>query len=145
MPAQYGLSGRHLGLTDRSSERGVLDRLLDAVRAGDSQVLVLRGDPGVGKTALLNYLAINASECRVVRVAGVQSEMELAFAGLHLLCAPMLNHLDRLAPPQRDALRTAFGLSVGLPPDRFLVGLAVLSLLAEVAGERPLVCVIDDE
>jgi DNA-binding CsgD family transcriptional regulator len=145
MPAQYGLPGRHLALTDRSSERGVLDRLLDAVRAGDSRVVVLRGDPGVGKTALLNYLAINASECKVARVAGVQSEMELAFAGLHLLCAPMLDHLDRLAAPQREALRTAFGLSVGPPPDRFLVGLAVLSLLAEVAGERPLVCVIDDE
>jgi putative ribosome biogenesis GTPase RsgA len=75
MPAQYSLSGRHLGLTDRSSERGVLDRLLDAVRAGDSRVIVLRGEPGVGKTALLNYLAINAPDCKVVRVAGVQSEM----------------------------------------------------------------------
>ena len=142
---QYGRPGNSSALTDRSNERGVLDRLLDAVRAGDSRVLVVRGDPGVGKTALLNYLALNASECRVVRVAGVQSEMELAFAGLHLLCAPMLDRLDRLAAPQREALQTAFGLSVGWPPDRFLVGLAVLSLLAEVAGERPLICVIDDE
>jgi len=145
MAVQYGQSGNSLALTDRKGERGVLDRLVDAVRAGDSRVLVVRGDPGVGKTALLNYLALNASECKVVRVAGVQSEMELAFAGLHLLCAPMLDRLDRLAPPQREALWTAFGLSVGPPPDRFLVGLAVLSLLAEVAGERPLICVIDDE
>jgi DNA-binding CsgD family transcriptional regulator len=107
--------------------------------------MVVRGEPGVGKTALLNYLALRASDCKVVRVAGVQSEMELAFAGLHLLCAPMLDRLDRLAAPQQEALRTAFGLSVGPPPDRFLVGLAVLSLVAEVAGERPLMCVIDDE
>ena len=108
-------------------------------------MLLVRGDPGIGKTALLNYLAGRASGCRVVRVAGVQSEMELAFAGLHLLCAPMLDRLDRLPVPQREALRTAFGLSAGPPPDRFLVGLAVLSLLAEVAGKRPLICLIDDE
>ena len=94
---------------------------------------------------LLNYLAQRASGCRVVRVAGVQWEMELAFAGLHLLCAPMLDRLHRLPVPQREALRTAFGLSVGPPPDRFLVGLGVLSLLAEVAGKRPLVCLIDNE
>ena len=108
-------------------------------------MLVVRGDPGVGKTALLNYLASHASGCRVVCVAGVQSEMELAFAGLYLLCAPMLDRLDRLPVPQREALRTAFGRSVGPPPDRFLVGLAVLTLLAEGAGKRPLICVIDDE
>ena len=81
----------------------------------------------------------------MARAAGVQSEMELAFAGLHQLCAPMLNHAERLPEPQRDALRTAFGIAAGPPPDRFLVGLAVLSLLSEVAGERPLICVIDDE
>ena len=105
----------------------------------------MRGDPGVGKTALLNYVAGRASGCQVVRVAGVQSEMELAFAGLHLLCAPMLDRLTRLPVPQREALRTAFGLSVGPPPDRFLVGLAVLSLLAGAAGKRPLIGLIDDE
>ena len=137
--------GRVTELTDRRNERGVLDRLVDAVRARESRVLVLRGDPGVGKTVLLDHLVRGASGCRVVRVVGVQSEMELAFAGLHQLCAPMLDRLDRLPVPQREALRTAFGLSVGPPPDRFLVGLAVLSLLAEVAGKRPLICVIDDE
>ena len=145
MATQFGQQDRAPALTDRRSERGVLDRLVDAVRAGESRVLVVRGDPGVGKTVLLNYLARRASGCRVVRVAGVQSEMELAFAGLHLLCAPMLDRLHRLPVPQREALRTAFGLSVGPPPDRFLVGLAVLSLLADVAGKRPLVCLIDDE
>ena len=117
----------------------------NAVRAGESRVLVMRGDPGVGKTVLLDYLADRASECRIARAAGVQSEMELAFAGLHQLCAPMLEHLEAIPAPQREALRTAFGLAAGPPPDRFLVGLAVLSLLSEVAGERPLVCVIDDE
>ena len=145
MATQFGRQDRAPALTARRGERGVLDRLVDAVRAGESRVLVVRGDPGVGKTVLLNYLAQRASGCRVVRVAGVQSEMELAFAGLHLLSAPMLDRLHRLPVPQREALRTAFGLSVGPPPDRFLVGLAVLSLLAEVAGKRPLVCLIDDE
>ena len=135
----------HHPLINRRIERGLLDQLVDAVLAGESRVLVMRGDPGVGKTAPLNDLAKHASGCRVVRVAGVQSEMELAFAGLHLLCAPMLYRLDRLPVPQREALRTAFGLSVGPPPDRFLVGLAVLTLLAEGAVERPLICVIDDE
>jgi hypothetical protein len=94
----------------------------------------------VGKTALLDYLAAEASACRVVRVVGVQSEMELAFAGLHQLCRPMMDHAERLPVPQREALRTAFGLSAGPAPDRFMVGLAVLSLLSEVAGQRPLVC-----
>ena len=107
---------------------------------------MVRGDPGVGKTALMDYLARRASDsgCRVERAAGVQSEMELAFAGLHQLCAPMLDHLDHLPAPQRDALRTAFGVAAGPPPDRFLVGLAVLSLLSELAGERSLICLIDD-
>jgi DNA-binding CsgD family transcriptional regulator len=108
-------------------------------------VLVIGGEPGVGKTALLDHLAARASGCQVVRTQGVQSEMELAFAGLHQLCAPMLNRLDRLPAPQRDALRTALGLSSGPVPDRFLVGLAVLSLLSEVAGERPLMCLVDDQ
>ena len=131
-------------LTDRHRERGLLDRLLDAVRAGESTVLVLRGEPGVGKTALLDYLTRRARGCHLLRAAGVQSEMELAFAGLHQLCAPLLVRMDQLPVPQRDALRIAFGLSAGPPPDRFLVSLAVLSLLSEVAGERPLVCVVDD-
>jgi DNA-binding CsgD family transcriptional regulator len=123
----------------------VLSGLVAAVRAGQSQVLVLRGEPGVGKTALLDYLAGQAQGCRVVRAAGMQSEMEFAFAGLHQLLAPMLNRLEQLPVPQREALRTVFGLSTGPPPDRFLVALAVLSLLSEAAGERPLVCVVDDQ
>jgi DNA-binding CsgD family transcriptional regulator len=99
----------------------------------------------VGKTVLLNYLAERADGCRIARATGVHSEMELAFAGLHQLCSPMLDHLDRIPAPQRDALRTALGLAAGPPPDRFLVGLAVLSLLSEVAGDQPLICLIDDE
>src|SRR3954468_19993927 len=132
------------GWLGRRSESDTLDRLLEAVRAGESRALVIRGEPGVGKTALLEYVAEHATACRVARAAGVQAEMELAFAGLHQLCAPMLDRLDRLPGPQRDALGTAFGLTTGHAPDRFLVGLAVLSLLAEVAAERPLVCLIDD-
>jgi len=133
-------------LTDRFSECRALDRLVEAVRAGDSRALVVHGDPGVGKSVLLDHLAAKASSsrCRVARATGVQSEMELAFAGLHQLCAPMLEYLDRIPIPQHDALRTAFGMASGPPPDRFFVGLAVLSLLSEVAGERPLICVIDD-
>jgi predicted ATPase len=122
----------------------VLDRLLERVRTGQSQVLVLRGEAGAGKTALLAYLLDRASGCLAVRVVGVESEMELAFAGVQQLCAPFLDRLDDLPDPQRDALTTAFGLPEGEPPDRFLVGLAVLSLLAEVAEGVPLVCVIDD-
>ena len=99
----------------------------------------------MGKTMLLDHLAGHAAGCRVARAAGVQSEMELAFAGLHQLCASMLGRLARLPAPQRGALETAFGLSVGSAPDRFLVGLAVLSLLSEVAGERPLICLVDDQ
>jgi hypothetical protein len=115
------------------------------VRAGEGRALVVRGEPGVGKTVLLDYLARRASGCRVARAAGVQSEMELAFAALHQLCAPMLDHAESLPVPQREALRTAFGLSAGPVPDRFLVGLAVLGLLSETAGERPLVCIVDDQ
>jgi DNA-binding CsgD family transcriptional regulator len=134
-----------LELTDRRAERDALDRLVDAVRSGESRTLVVRGDPGVGKSALLRYLIRQASGCRVARAAGVQSEMELAFAGLHQLCAPMLDHAGHLPAPQRDALRVALGLAAGPPPDRFLVGLAVLGLLSEVAAGGPLICVIDDE
>jgi DNA-binding CsgD family transcriptional regulator/tetratricopeptide (TPR) repeat protein len=123
----------------------VLDRFVASVRAGEGRALVVRGEPGVGKTALLDYLAARASKCLVLRAAGVQSEMELAFAGLHQLCAPMLDHAQALPVPQREALRTAFGLSAGPVPDRFLVGLAVVGLLSEAAAERPLVCVVDDQ
>jgi DNA-binding CsgD family transcriptional regulator len=115
------------------------------VRAGEGRALVVRGEPGVGKTALLDYLAGRASKCLVARAAGVQSEMELAFAGLHQLCAPLLDHAESLPAPQRAALRTAFGLSAGPVPDRFLVGLAVVGLLSETAGECPLICVVDDQ
>jgi DNA-binding CsgD family transcriptional regulator len=131
-------------LLGRAKELRALEALLEAVRAGESRVLVLRGEPGVGKSALLEEFVQRASRCRVVRAAGVQSEAELAFAGLHQLCGPLLGLLDRLPPPQRSALRTAFGLSTGPPPDRFLVGLSVLSLLSEAAEERPLVCAVDD-
>jgi DNA-binding CsgD family transcriptional regulator len=119
--------------------------LVAAVRAGESRVLVLRGEPGMGKTALLEDLAGQAHGCRVVHAVGVQSEMEFAFAGLHQLLAPMLDHLEQLPVPQREALRTVFGISAGPAPDRFLVALAVLSLLSETAGKRPLICVIDDQ
>jgi DNA-binding CsgD family transcriptional regulator/tetratricopeptide (TPR) repeat protein len=131
-------------LTGRRGECGVLDGLIEAVRAGESRALVVHGEPGVGKTALLDYIVERASGCRVARAVGVQSEMELPFAGLHQLLAPMLDRLDRLPVPQRDALRMAFGLSPGSAPDRFFVALAVLSLLSDVAEERPLVCVVDD-
>ena len=130
-------------LRGRSNERSALDRELQRVRAGESSVLVLRGEAGVGKTALLDYVGDRASGLQIVRIAGVDSEMELAFAGLHQLCAPMLDGLDRLPGPQRDALRVAFGLQDGAP-NRFLVALAVLSLLAEAAESEPLVCLIDD-
>jgi AAA ATPase domain len=106
---------------------------------------VVRGEPGVGETALLDYLAEHTSGCRVARAAGVESEMELAFAGLHQLLTPMLGRLERLPSPQREALATAFGLSSGSAPDRFLVGLATLSLLADVAEKHPLICLVDDE
>src|SRR6476659_6378069 len=138
------VSRRPTALTGRRSECDVLDGLIEGVRAGESRALVIRGEPGVGKTALLDYVADHASGCVVARAAGVESEMELAFAGLHQLCAPMLDHLDRLPGPQRDALATAFGLSASAAADRFLVGLAVLSLLAETAEDQPLLCIVDD-
>ena len=128
--------GHAEGLTDRRGERQVLGRLVEAVQSGESRTLVVHGDPGVGKTVLLDYLAGQARRCRVARAVGVQTEMELAFAGLHQLCAPMLNHAEHLPVPQREALRTAFGLSAGPPADRFLIGLAMLGLLSQVAGEE---------
>ncbi|MDT5143834.1 MAG: hypothetical protein QOI79_3197, partial [Mycobacterium sp.] len=131
-------------LHGRRVEREALERLLDEVRRAQSGVLVVSGEPGVGKTALLESAIGSASGFRVARAAGVESEMELAFAGLQQLCAPLLDRLDRLPTPQRDALGVAFGLRAGDAPDRFLVGLAVLSLLAEVAEEQPFLCVVDD-
>ena len=122
----------------------MLDRLVEAVRAGGSRALVVHGEPGVGKTALLEYLGGSAPGCRIERAAGVQSEMEPAFAGLHQLCAPMLDRLGAVPVPQREALRTAFGMSAGPAADRFLVGLAVPSLMSAVAGRRPLICLVDD-
>jgi DNA-binding CsgD family transcriptional regulator len=131
-------------LLDRLPERAALSGLLEAARAGRSGVLVMRGEPGVGKTALLEYAIESAAGLRVARVAGVEAEMELAFAALQQLCAPMLDKLEGLPDPQRDALGVAFGLKRGAAPDRFLVGLAALSLLSEVAEQQPLLCVIDD-
>ena len=131
-------------LRGRRDECAVLDRLLDGAGAGQSAALVLGGEAGAGKSALLDYAIASASDLRVLRAVGVESEMELAFAALHQLCAPALDRLERLPVPQRDALLTTFGLRAGPVPDRFLVGLAVLSLLSDVAGERPVVCVVDD-
>ncbi len=132
-------------LIGRRDECAVVDGIVDALRAGESRALVLRGEPGIGKTALLDHLARAADGFQVVRTAGVQAEMELAFAGVHQLCQPFLDHLGRLPAPQRDALGTALGIAEGPVPDRFLVGLAVLNLLSNVAAERPLICLVDDE
>jgi DNA-binding CsgD family transcriptional regulator len=131
-------------LLDRLPERAALSGLIDAARAGRSGVLVLRGEPGVGKTALLDWAVGSAAGLRVARVAGVESEMELAFAALQQLCVPMLGKLEGLPDPQRAALGVAFGLETGAAPDRFLVGLAALGLLSEVAEQQPLLCVVDD-
>ena len=131
-------------LLGRRGECEALDQLLARLRTGRSPVLVLRGEAGVGKSSLLEYLVDEASGCRIVRAAGAEAEMELAYAGLQQLCAPLLDHLDALPAPQHEALSTAFGLSAGDPPDRFFVGLAVLSLCAEAARDTPLLCVVDD-
>ena len=131
-------------LRGRRSECEALDHVVAGVLAGQSRAVVLRGEAGVGKTVLLEYLAGRASQCRVVQAAGVEAEMELPFAGLHQLCASMLDRLGNLPDPQNEALATAFGLSSGESPDRFLVGLAALTLLSDIAEERPLLCVVDD-
>jgi len=132
------------GLIGRRNECQALDDLLEGARAGRSAAVVLRGEAGIGKTELLKYLLERSSGSRIVRAAGVQSEMELSYAGLHQLCTPLLAGVDHLPGPQQDALATAFGLRTGTAPDRFLVGLAVLSLLADAGGDQPLICVIDD-
>ncbi|MFC7037006.1 ATP-binding protein [Nonomuraea rubra] len=131
-------------LRDRRVECAVLDGVLADVRSGPGRALLVRGEAGVGKSALLDYLVGRSAGCRVVRAAGVESEMELPFAGLHQLCAPMLDRLDRIPGPQAEALAVAFGHSSGSPPDRFLIGVAVLSLLAAASEDQPLLCVIDD-
>ena len=131
-------------LRGRDRECELLDEVVSAIRGGASRSLVLRGEAGIGKTALLEYLVESAADVEVARATGVESEMELAFASLHQLCAPLLDGLERLPGPQRDALRVVFGLSEGATPDRFLVGLAVLSLVSEAAEQRPLLCVVDD-
>jgi predicted ATPase len=131
-------------LLDRRRECRLLDQLVADVRAGGSRALVVRGDAGIGKTALLEYALDRASGCRAARTAGVEAERELAFAALHQVCSPMLDRLGRLPGPQQQALGTAFGLGAGNPPDRFMVGLAVLGLFADVARDRPLLCVVDD-
>ena len=136
--------GTRTTLRGRASECALLDDLVSAVRRGESRSLVLRGEAGIGKTALLEHLIAAAPELTVVRAVGVESEMELAYASLQQLCGPLLNRLDKLPAPQRQALEVVFGLSAGGAPDRFFVGLAVLSLFAAVAEERPLLCVIDD-
>src|SRR3954453_18566540 len=141
------MSDSHLpppGLLGRQAECDELDRLVAGIRGGQTRVLVVRGAAGAGKTALLEYLARHSAGCRIARAAGVESEMELPYAGLHGTCAPLLAPLPRLPAPQADALGTAFGLSAGPPPDRFLVGLAVLTLLTEGAEGQPLGRVVDD-
>ena len=131
-------------LLGRAAERRALDRLLEDARDHRSAVLIVRGEAGVGKTALLDHCARQASGFRIARVTGVESEMELPFAGLHQLCAPLLGRLDALPDTQQAALGVALGVAPGAPPDRFLVALAALSLLAEAGAERPLLCIVDD-
>jgi DNA-binding CsgD family transcriptional regulator len=138
-PARVGLK-----LRGRRNERAALDELLAAARGGRSETHVLRGEAGIGKTALLGSVIESASDFRILRAAGVESEMELPFAALQQLCAPLSDWFDRLPGPQRNALVTAFGLSAGTVPDRFFVGLATLNLVSEVAERQPLLCVIDD-
>src|ERR1700754_7242 len=131
-------------LLGRRSECQFLDAVLSDAREGRSRVVVVRGEAGAGKSVLLDFMVGRADGWHVANAVGIESEMELAYSGLHQLCAPLLEHLDRLPTPQRDALRTVFGRQTGPAPDRFLVGLGALTLLAEAAEERPLLCVIDD-
>jgi DNA-binding CsgD family transcriptional regulator len=144
MARGHDLRSQLTRLRGRGSECCALDEIVADIRSGKGRALVVRGEAGVGKTALLEYLVDAAGDLRVIRATGVESEMELAYAGLHQLCAPLLDLLGQLPEPQREALKIVFGLSSGSAPDQFLVGLAVLSLLSETADERPLLCVIDD-
>src|ERR687898_3424514 len=131
-------------LRGRAVACATLDRLLDAARSGESGALLVRGEPGIGKTALLEYAIDSAPDMRLLRAAGVQSEIELAFAGLHQLCAPLLDRLARLPDPQQQAVSVAFGMSGGEAPGRFVVGMAALNQLPDAAEEQPLMCVVDD-
>jgi DNA-binding CsgD family transcriptional regulator len=131
-------------LLDRRTERAAIERVVDAVRGGLSDALVLRGGPGVGKSTLLKYAVAAAPDLRVSAIAGLESEISLEFAGLHQLLVPFLPQLDGLPPPQRDALRAAFGQDAGPPPERFLVGLAALTLLSRAGEAQPLLCIVDD-
>ena len=144
METHRAAPGRQPTLRGRADECALLDTLVDAIRRGEGRSLVVRGEAGIGKTALLEYLVRSASDLTVLRAVGVESEMELAYAGLHQVCASLLDRLDMLPTPQRQALEVAYGLSAGGAPDRFLVGLAVLSLLSEAADERPILCLVDD-
>ena len=137
-------AARGTAFVGRTGERDALDGLLARVRGGQSEVLVIRGEAGIGKSALLRYAARQASGFRIVELAGVEGEMELPFAGIHQLCATMLDRVDALPAPQRDALNVSLGLTAGVVPDRLLVGLAVLGLLAAVAEDRPLLCLVED-
>src|SRR3954452_3952395 len=138
------LNDRQPALVGRDAERQALTAMLTEARGGQSGVLVLRGPAGVGKSALLDFAVESASDFHVIRAVGVESDRELAYAALQQLCAPLLDRLDSLPAPQRAALTSALGLSSGPAPDRFLVGLATLSLLAAAADEQPLLCVVDD-
>ena len=144
MESAFRGPGRRTHLLGRATECALLDDVVSAIRRGEGRSLVLRGEAGIGKTALLKHLVDSAPDLTVLRAVGAESEMELAYASLHQLCAPLLERLLSLPEPQAQALETVFGLSSGAAPDRFLVGLAVLSLLSEAAGERALLCVIDD-
>jgi DNA-binding NarL/FixJ family response regulator len=144
MVTRLAAQGRQPTLRGRADECALLDTLVDAIRQGEGRSLVVRGEAGIGKTALLEYLVRSATDLTVLRAVGVESEMELAYAGLHQLCASLFDRLDRLPTRQRLALEIAYGLSAGGAPDRFLVGLAVLSLLSEAADERPILCLVDD-
>src|SRR3954454_19771051 len=135
---------RGLGFLGRTRERERLDAMLTQARDGRSAVLVIRGEPGIGKTALLRYAARQASGLRIAEVDGVEADMELPFAAIHQLCAPMLGGFEALAEPQQKSLRVALGLASGDAPDRFLVAVAVLNLLAAAAEDRPVLCLVDD-
>ena len=144
METHRAAPGRQPTLRGRADECALLDTLVDAIRRGEGRSLVVRGEAGIGKTVLLDYVVRSASDLTVLRAVGVESEMELAYAGLHQVCASLLDRLDMLPTPQRQALEVVYGLSAGGAPDRFLVGLAVLSLLSEAADERPILCLVDD-
>lgn len=136
--------GRRTDLLGRAKECALLDELISTVHGGASRSLLIHGEAGIGKTALLKYLVASASGLTVAQAAGLASETELAYASLHQLCAPFLDDIGRLPAPQRGALQVVFGISPGSPPDPFMIGLAVLSLLSVAADQGPLLCVVDD-